>query len=404
MPDLFDEGDEADKSWFPVDPEENKADLDNFPGVTNALRQLDGFESVPAVAAQDSASKRKAKAKAPPPQEPPTRRPKGETAPTIFGDLSSSLDARRNATAAEAQDASIYDYDGVYDSLKLAGQKSKASEDADGAKRPKYFGSIQRAAEVRERDRLIAEEKRLKRERDAEGAEFADKEKFVTEAYKRQQEENRRLEELEKRREEEDVKRNKGKGLQDFYKKMLTREEELHAAKMRAAEEARAAGWPSPAEGAAAEDEAKTDAELAREINEKGGAVIINDDGEVVDKRQLLKGGLNVSSRKAAEIQREKARQAASSSDNAGAAWKSKGVYAPGGKQAMRERQTRMLEAQLEETLKRSREEEEDEKAKVELVSKSCKTGAEISSAKERYLARKRAAEEAKKNGLAKAP
>lgn len=40
MPDLFDEGDEADKSWFPVDPEENKADLDNFPGVTNALRRL----------------------------------------------------------------------------------------------------------------------------------------------------------------------------------------------------------------------------------------------------------------------------------------------------------------------------------------------------------------------------
>jgi hypothetical protein len=66
----------------------------------------------------------------------------------------------------------------------------------------------------------------------------------------------------------------------------------------------------------------------------------------------------------------------------------------------MRERQTRMLEAQLEESLKRSRQEEEEEAEKVQLASKSRKTEAEISSAKERYLARKRAAEEAKKNGL----
>jgi hypothetical protein len=131
--------------------------------------------------------------------------------------------------------------------------------------------------------------------------------------------------------------------------------------------------------------------------------VLVNEDGEVVDKRQLLKGGLNVATKKKVEVQQERERQAqaaAAAAARAGAGAQGKGVYAAGGKQAMRERQTRMLEAQLEETLKRSRQEEEEEAAKVQLASKSRKTEADISSAKERYLARKRAAEEAKKNGV----
>ncbi len=70
----------------------------------------------------------------------------------------------------------------------------------------------------------------------------------------------------------------------------------------------------------------------------------------------------------------------------------------------MRERQTRMIEAQIEETLKRQREEEEEETKRVEVASKSRRTESDISSAKERYLARKRAAEEAKKEGENEAP
>jgi hypothetical protein len=150
------------------------------------------------------------------------------------------------------------------------------------------------------------------------------------------------------------------------------------------------------------EEGEKSAAERAKEINAKGGNVLVNEDGEVVDKRQLLKGGLNVAAKKKVEVQQERERQAQAAA-KAGAAVQSKGVYAAGGKQAMRERQTRVLEAQLEETLKRSRQEEEEEAAKVQLASKSRKTEADISSAKERYLARKRAAEEAKKNG-AEAP
>ena len=57
------------------------------------------------------------------------------------------------------------------------------------------------SAEVRKRDYLIAQEKKYQKEREEEGDEFADKEKFVTTAYKRQQEEMRKAEEEERLRE-----------------------------------------------------------------------------------------------------------------------------------------------------------------------------------------------------------
>ena len=57
------------------------------------------------------------------------------------------------------------------------------------------------SAEVRKRDFLIAQEKKYKKERETEGDEFAGKEKFVTNAYKRQQEDTRKAEQEEKQRE-----------------------------------------------------------------------------------------------------------------------------------------------------------------------------------------------------------
>jgi len=57
------------------------------------------------------------------------------------------------------------------------------------------------SAEVRKRDYLIAQEKKYKKEREEEGEEFSGKEKFVTNAYKRQQEELRKAEEEERQRE-----------------------------------------------------------------------------------------------------------------------------------------------------------------------------------------------------------
>ncbi|KAJ6780739.1 hypothetical protein PWT90_04302 [Aphanocladium album] len=314
----------------------------------------------------------------------------------MFGDLSSSLASRKNAAAAAEVDASVYEYDNVYDSFKPKKQATK--EDVE--KKPKYMKNLIQAADVRKRDLLIAEEKKIAREREAEGDEFADKEKFVTAAYKKQQEENRRIEEEEKRREEEEAKKNQGGGMSAFYRKMLDKDEQRHAETVKAAEEmAKNVSTETNVDGATAEEEEddddKAQAARARAMNEKGASVDVNEDGQVVDKRQLLRGGLNLDAKKktAAQQQQQQSKPAERERQE---------NYAPGQagrRQAMRERQSRMMEEQLEQSMKRAYEEEESKKQELERATKSRKTEGEISSAKERYLARKRAAEEAKKAG-----
>ncbi|KAK0711129.1 coiled-coil domain-containing protein 55-domain containing protein [Lasiosphaeris hirsuta] len=392
--------DDDDDDGFPTAAQRKKQQ----PGAKAvAISSLDAFESLSTPSpAPSSTSKKKPHPRGggPPPPPPSSRPTKPSQIPSQFGDLSSVLDTHKYAQAeAEGDDPLIYDYDAVYDSLKAAGAAAKKEAEEKGAgaeRRPRYFDALLQAADVRERDRLIAEEKRLKRERDAEGDAFADKEAFVTEAYKKQQEENRRLEEAEKKREEAEQKKNKNRGLADFYKQMLDKGEEEHAAKIKAVEQLKVTGGVLPEGNKEGAEKGKTATERAREINAQGGNIVINDDGEVVDKRQLLKGGLNVAPKKKVEVQQDEVRLAARGPGNAGVS--TKGVFnIGGGKNAMRGRQTRMLEAQLEETLKRSREEADEERAKVELVSKSRKTDSDISSARERYLARKKAAEEAKK-------
>ncbi|KAG9246985.1 putative nuclear speckle splicing regulatory protein 1 like protein [Calycina marina] len=306
---------------------------------------------------------------------------------TMYGDLSETFTSKKYADTAAELDANIYDYDAVYDSLK---PKKKVSLEEQGRK-PKYMTNLIAAAAVRKRDASIAEEKKLARDREAEGEEFADKEKFVTSAYKKQQEENRQIEKEERIREEQEAKMNSGTGMSSFYKNMLERGERNHAEVVKAVEESIKEGPVLEEEG----EKQKTDVDIAREINaKKAGAILVNDEGQVVDKRQLLKSGLNVAA-KPKPPSASAHRHGISVSDRSRG---SEFVGAGGGKQAMRERQSRMMEEQLLEATKRAREEEEDEKLKVESAAKSRKTEGDISSAKERYLARKRQAEEAKKN------
>ncbi|KAM3534282.1 hypothetical protein MY4038_002522 [Beauveria bassiana] len=313
----------------------------------------------------------------------------------MFGDLSSSLTSRKNAASAAEVDASVYEYDNVYEFFKP--QKQATKEDVE--KKPKYMKNLIQAADVRKRDLLIAEEKKIARDREAEGDEFADKEKFVTAAYKKQQEENRRIEEEEKKRGEEEAKKGNAGGMSAFYRQLLDKDEQRHAESVRAAEEM--TKNPSTKDGAdepeakeEEDDDDKVQAARARALNEKGASVEVNEDGQVVDKRQLLRGGLNLDLKKKTAAQQQAQRKPAEREP--------KDSHAPsraGRRQAMRERQSRMMEEQLEQTMKRAYDDEEIKKQELERASKSRKTEGEISSAKERYLARKRAADEAKKTG-----
>ncbi|KAF3022448.1 hypothetical protein E8E14_008729 [Neopestalotiopsis sp. 37M] len=341
----------------------------------------DQDEPQPAAFAK-SATRSKARPGAPPSAPPKSKKPQM----SMYGDLSSALESRRNQEAAEELDPSIFDYDGVYDSIKP--EKKTTQEDID--RRPKYMKNLIASAAVRKRDALIAEEKKIAREREAEGEEFADKEKFVTEAYKQQQEENRRLEEEEKKREEEEARKNKGGGMTAFYKDLLNQGDQRHAEIMKAAEE-RAKNGPSQHEETPTEETTASAKDRAKELNAKGASIAINEDGEVVDKRELLRGGLNLGAKKKPDVRQEKRTE---QREDRGF----RPNFAGGGKNAMRERQSRMMEEQLEQALKRNLEVEEEERQQVERAAKSRKTETEISSAKERYLARKKAAEEAKKN------
>lgn len=351
------------------------------------VQAIDGdLDDIMTIDTQEDEPKKASKKKSGPPKEPPKM--KSKVQPNLmFGDLSSSLESRKHAEAASGLDASVYEYDAVYDSLKP--KKSDTPEDRE--RKPKYMRNLLQAAEVRKRDALIAEEKKIAREREEEGEEFEGKEKFVTEAYKKQQLENKRLEEEEKIREAEEAKKNKGGGMSAFYRNMLKKDEARHAQVMEAAENLVKDGPRPSSEADEQATEENAEAERVRELNKDGAKIAVNEDGQVVDKRQLLKGGLNVGSKKKAELAREAHKPTAEPERR-----KDMSGLQMGKKQAMRERQSRMMAEQLEQSLKRSREAADAQREEAERNAKSRKTEGEISSAKERYLARKRAAEEAK--------
>jgi coiled-coil domain-containing protein 55 len=225
----------------------------------------------------------------------------------------------------------------------------------------------------------------LQREREAEGDEFADKEKFVTGAYKAQQEETRKAEAEEKKRQEaEDEKRRKF-GMQSFHKQMLMEEEKRHQEAMEAAAEAAKSGIVLDAE----EEPEKTDAQLAREMQQQGKNVILTEDGQIADKRQLLSAGLNIVAKpkKPTTVPVTSSRPAVPSTGMQGRNTSRSDIRA---------RHTQMVAEQIEQSSKRKAEEDAAEQEKLQRASKSQKTEGEISSAKERYLQRKREAAAAK--------
>ena len=319
-----------------------------------------------------------------PKRSPPHRRKEEEERQ----DLSSAQASRAHVKAAEEIDPSIFDYDSFHDAKTTVTEAKRAAAKQDAVDRkPKYVNNLLDAAARRTKDQQIAREKLLQRERQAEGDEFADKEKFVTGAYKEQQEETKRLEEEEKKKAEleENRKRQLGGGMQGFYKGMMDQQERQHQEAMEAAAKLEEEGG---AKLAAAKTE-KSDAELAAELKARGINVHLNEEGQITDKRELLSAGLNVApsgtskDNRGADHLRTSTRPAQSSYQGRN----------DGGRQTQRERQSRMMEEQLAAQTKRAREEEEEERQRVEKAAKSAKTEKDVGDAKARYLARKAAKE-----------
>ena len=295
-----------------------------------------------------------------------------------YMNLSSRHSANKVTKDADGVDAGIYDYDAAYDTFQ-APQKASKNVKASG---PKYMGGLIKSAQTRERDRQRAEEKKLLREREAEGDEFADKEKFVTGAYKAQQEDNTRLEEEEARKEaEEEARRLKGAGMKGFYKDMLQKDEERSAQIQKAQEEAK----EKPV--SISSNEEPTEDKEAAELNKTGAHIVMNEEGEVVDKRQLLSAGLNVTKKPKddANVREDLSKL-------------NKPAFVPtmqarGARNDQRERQTQMIAQQLDVMSEKQALAEAEEQKALEDKAKSQKSSTDISSARQRYLARKKAKE-----------
>ena len=102
--------------------------------------------------------------------------------------------------AALEEDPTVYQYDEVYDQMEAKKQEDNAVKNADKKeKKPRYIHQMLKNAERQKRENERRIERQVQKEREEEGEQFADKEKYVTSAYRKKMEEMARLDEEEER-------------------------------------------------------------------------------------------------------------------------------------------------------------------------------------------------------------
>ncbi|XP_047357800.1 nuclear speckle splicing regulatory protein 1 [Vespa velutina] len=99
-----------------------------------------------------------------------------------------------NMQKALKEDPTIYQYDEVYDNIL---QKNQVKTIKVQEKKPRYIQNFLKAAERRKKEQEHRIERMVQKEREAEGTMYADKESFVTSAYRAKLEEFKKMEEEE---------------------------------------------------------------------------------------------------------------------------------------------------------------------------------------------------------------
>ncbi|KAF8921255.1 coiled-coil domain-containing protein 55-domain containing protein [Mucidula mucida] len=290
-------------------------------------------------------------------------------------------------------DETVYEYDEVWDLMQMAKQKQKEAKEVDAAQRkPKYIHGLLASAQTRKLDHLRAEEKMMQHEREMEGDEFKDKDAFVTQAYKDQMAEVRRAEEEEKRRDALQKSAGPSSGMSHYYRQLLEESEQRHEATV-AATQKTVIGPQGPAPNLTITKPADftpvSDLELARIARTEGKEVELNDDNQIVDKRELLAAGLNLSGTNTRKLGRTKQSQA--QKDETDVVQTHRAVGTAASRREINERRAREIQQQLESEKERvAREKKQaDDEALARVVAKR-NTEADVQSARERYLARKR--------------
>lgn len=124
--------------------------------------------------------------------------------------------------AALEQDASVFDYDGVYDAMQQERVQPRQQEKLQ--RQSKYIANLLDKAVERKREQDIAFERQQAREREMEEAVLGHKDKFVTSAYRRKLEEDKLWQQQQKQREEQEAAEEVTKRghIGDFYRNLLT--------------------------------------------------------------------------------------------------------------------------------------------------------------------------------------
>ncbi len=362
---------------------------------------------------------------APGPSSGSAGRPKAKPIISPFGQgkaAPASMVEKKVQEKALDVDASIFDYDAAYDRMQQAKQAVQARKDAEKeVRKPKYISGLFETAELRKRDHARAEAKKYQREREAEGDEYAGTEAFVTEAYREHLEEIKRLEEKEAKEEEQQRSKAKAGGA-SFFKDMMKAQDADHLAVMQAATAATDKG-----KGKASEEEIqssntaaseaprkKSDLELARDARARGLRAELNEEGELVDKRDVLGKGLNIirsdadrdKGSKDMNLVRNRAGASGSSAGGAQHGFDDRASHDQ--RRAQRARQTRLIEEQMMEQERKRLEEEEREREErrkkltgIASEEDARKREEKVSAARERALERKRKREEEQKAGAA---
>lgn len=313
----------------------------------------------------------------------------------ISGTTPSSKASRAREEAALSIDSSIFDYDGVYDSMKEGQRVARSKNEEENKKRdPKYMSASFAASEQRRIDRQRAEARKIQREREEEGEMYENTEKFVTEAYKQQMEEMRKAEKEEEMKEKRTAQKNQGAA--SFYKDMLNDQNRAHQAAVEAS--IKATSHQNTASEQENDDEESRKIDRIEEARSKGLDVQTNDENEVIDERSLLSAGLNTfsSQKKRKKISSNSDRRDEgeyddqSQSDTLSHNHKIPHIQNP--RQAQRQRQSRMIEEQmlaLEQEREKELQKQEAEK-KAAIIGQKRNDHDRIEMARQRALERRK--------------
>jgi hypothetical protein len=178
-----------------------------------------------------------------------------------------------------------------------------------------------------------------------------------------------------------------------FYRKLLEESEQQHEVTVAATQGKRIIGPQGPTPNLTITKPPElmplSDLELARAARDQGKEVEVNDDGQIVDKRDLLSAGLNLSLPNTRRLGKQLHDTAKMVSDKPVDTHTAAGTAAS--RREINERRRREIMQQMEaETtrVKHEKQEQEDEKLRRTVAKRNNES--DVQSARERYLARKR--------------